>query len=75
MNRKNLNQSNAISGEISVLVQPLGKLGNGSFRWQIVFSILGRVGGWEGIENFLVGERAWGGEGGRGREGRGGGVT
>ena len=26
------------------------------------------------IENFLVGEHAWGGEG-RGREGRGGGVT
>ena len=45
----------------------LGK-GIGSFRWQIVFSILGRVGGWEGIENFSVGEHAWGGEG-RGREG------
>ena len=27
--------------------------------------------GWEGIENFLVGEHAWGGEG-RGGEGRGG---
>ena len=70
MNRKFLNKSNAISGKNSVLVLPLGKLGNGSFRWQILFSILGRVGGWEGIENFLVGEHEWGGEG-RGREGRG----
>ena len=63
MNRKFLNQSNAISGENSVLVfKPLGKLGH-AFRWQIVFSILGRVGGMGGHREFLIGEHAWGEEG------------
>ena len=62
MNRIILNQSIAISGENSVLVLPLGKLGNGPFRWQMFFSILGRLGRGEKRGGFLVGEHAWGGE-------------
>ena len=41
MKRNFLNQSNAISGENSVLVLRLGKLGNGSFRWQSFRSSVG----------------------------------